>query len=227
VATDAKASAGAPEGGFIGQDGGSGSFTGIPAGFTAVPKGTNSAQIPTFAGSFHPPAATGAPATPAAAHSAPAAAAPAEASGTPTGGAPFGGFTGGNMGGSANLGSCPAVWLQVSAKLSTMFAGCNDAARAAIRATFHDCFTDGGCDGSIHFTEELSRTENSPMTDTVNALASLATKMKVGVADMIAFAGCKYPQSATCCVTLLTFLCSQGCLDLPRRPPGADNGRPH
>jgi len=100
------------------------------------------------------------------------------------------------MGGSASPGSCPPVWLQVSAKLSDMFAGCNDDARAAIRACFHDCFTTGGCDGSITFTGELSRPENSPMTSTVNALAALASSMGVGRADIIAFAGCKYPQSA-------------------------------
>jgi Peroxidase len=205
VGTDNKVGGSAPQGGFIGQGGGQGGgFTGSPAGFTGVPKaGGNGAQFPTFAGTFHSPAATGSPeaAAPAAA---PAAAAPAAAhSGGSTGGAGFGGFTGGNVGGGENLGSCPPVWLQVSQKLGTMFAGCNDAARAAIRAIFHDCFPDGGCDGSIHFPEELSRPENSPMTTTVNALANLANQMGVGVADMLAFAGCKYPHQATCCVTLL------------------------
>jgi hypothetical protein len=208
VGTGNKAGSGKPQGGFIGQGGGQGSFTGVPAGFTGAPKGGNGAQFPSFAETFHPPAATGAPDAAPAAATHPAAAAPAAApSGGPTGGAAFGGFTGGNTGsganmgganmgganmGGANIGSCPPVWLQVSQKLNTMFAGCNDAARASIRAVFHDCFPDGGCDGSIHFPEELSRPENSPMTTTVNALANLANQMGVGVADMLAFAGCKY-----------------------------------
>jgi hypothetical protein len=98
------------------------------------------------------------------------------------------------------MGSCPPVWLQVSQKLNAMFAGCNDAARAAIRATFHDCFPKFGCDGSIAIPEELNRPENSPMSTTVTALRSLAQQMEVGVADMIVFAGCEYhTHSATLC----------------------------
>ena len=42
---------------------------------------------------------------------------------------------------------CPAVWHQISSDLSALFLSggqCNDDARAAIRAAFHDCFPDGG-----------------------------------------------------------------------------------
>jgi hypothetical protein len=38
--------------------------------------------------------------------------------------------------------SCPAVWQEISATLSEQFLAdgqCTDAARAAIRASFHDC----------------------------------------------------------------------------------------
>jgi hypothetical protein len=187
--TDAKVAG--PEGGFIGQAGGATGFTGIPAGFTGVPKGgSGGAQFPTFTGSFHPPAATGAPAAPAAAPSVPAAAAPAAASGAPTGGASFGGFSGGMSGGMTGS-TCPPVWNTVSDALATMFAGCNDDARASIRAGFHDCFVGpGGCDGSLLF--ELSRPENTPMTNTVQKLATLAKKNKVSVADTISFAACKF-----------------------------------
>jgi hypothetical protein len=41
---------------------------------------------------------------------------------------------------------CPSVWYQVKAELNTTFTAgsgtqCNDLARAAIRAVFHDCGT--------------------------------------------------------------------------------------
>lgn len=121
---------------------------------------------------------------------------------------PSGGGRGGGKGGIPNPsnipkpptggtdGGCPAVWTQISQDLTGMFLSggqCNDAARASIRAVFHDCFPDGGCDGSLAIQEELSRSENSPMAPTVNRLAALAKQRGVTVADMIIFAGCKYP----------------------------------
>jgi hypothetical protein len=89
---------------------------------------------------------------------------------------------------------CPTVWFQISGDLTAMFltrGQCNDDARAAIRAGFHDCFPDGGCDGSLALPDEISRPENTPMTQTVLKLAALAKTRSVGVADMIAFAACK------------------------------------
>lgn len=92
-------------------------------------------------------------------------------------------------------GTCPQVWQDISGELTALFLGsdgqCNDAARAAIRATFHDCFPDGGCDGSLSFEEEISRPANVPMTSAVAAMKDLAVKYNVTVADMLAFGGCK------------------------------------
>ena len=94
-------------------------------------------------------------------------------------------------------GGCPAVWTQVSKDLTAIFLSggqCTDDARAAIRAVFHDCFPDGGCDGSLALPAELSRPENTPMTSTINKLSAIAKQRGVGIADVIAFAGCKFPQ---------------------------------
>lgn len=91
-------------------------------------------------------------------------------------------------------GKCPAVWTTISKDLTGLFVSggqCTDDARASIRAVFHDCFPQGGCDGSLAIPAELSRKDNIPMTATVNKLKDLATKYKVGVADMLMFAGCK------------------------------------
>jgi hypothetical protein len=91
-------------------------------------------------------------------------------------------------------GKCPAVWTSISRELTGIFVfggQCTDDARASIRAVFHDCFPQGGCDGSLAIPAELSRKDNVPMTATVNKLKDLATKYKVGVADMLMFAGCK------------------------------------
>jgi hypothetical protein len=97
-------------------------------------------------------------------------------------------------GGNGNDGKCPPVWGQISKDLSRMFISggqCNDDARASIRAVFHDCFPEGGCDGSLALPAEISRRENAIMTPTVTKLANLAQKRGVSTADMLAFAGCK------------------------------------
>lgn len=100
-------------------------------------------------------------------------------------------------------GQCPAVWNQISQELTGIFrnpTGCTDDARAIIRGVFHDCFPQGGCDGSLAIPAELSRDENVPMTSTINKLKAMATKYKVGTADMLMFAGCK---STSICFLLL------------------------
>jgi manganese peroxidase len=93
-------------------------------------------------------------------------------------------------------GTCPAVWNQISTDLTSLFLSggqCNDDARAAIRAAFHDCFPDGGCDGSLAIPAELARPENAAMTSAVNSVAALALKYNVTNADMIQFAAGKHP----------------------------------
>lgn len=111
-------------------------------------------------------------------------------------------------------GSCPAVWSTVSKELVTKFVAngqCNDDARAAIRAAFHDCGAwntaqgqKGGCDGSLVNTrfptpkggnaEELNRDENGGLGDISKYLFDTQQKYvqidkSVTVADMIQFAG--------------------------------------
>ncbi|KAF2430928.1 heme peroxidase [Tothia fuscella] len=81
------------------------------------------------------------------------------------------------------------VWSKISSTLSGMFSGCNDDSRAAIRAVFHDCFPDGGCDGSLAIAEELNRPINAGLVRTVNKLKALADQNSVPVADMLMFAG--------------------------------------
>ncbi|KAF1983731.1 class II peroxidase [Aulographum hederae CBS 113979] len=101
--------------------------------------------------------------------------------------------------GNGEIGNCPAVWQQVAKELSTSMVSdgqCNDMARGAIRAAFHDCGTwdmtqgtTGGCDGSLYLAKEYTREENRGLQDIVPKIGALAEKYKVGVADMIQFAG--------------------------------------
>ncbi|RDW64717.1 peroxidase-6 [Coleophoma cylindrospora] len=99
--------------------------------------------------------------------------------------------------------ACPAVWTNVVAELKGMFfdssiGQCNDDARAAIRAAFHDCGTwdksqgsTGGCDGSLILADEAGqRAENNGLQDISAKLLKLQKKYvaidsSVTVADMI------------------------------------------
>ncbi|KAF2016364.1 class II peroxidase [Aaosphaeria arxii CBS 175.79] len=88
-------------------------------------------------------------------------------------------------------GSCPAVWSEISETLTAQFLAdgqCTDAARAAIRGAFHDCFN-GACDGSLILAGECSRTENRGLERLCDNLGNLASEKDVGVADLIQFAG--------------------------------------
>lgn len=85
---------------------------------------------------------------------------------------------------------CPAVWTEISSTLTEQFLAdgqCTDAARAAIRAAFHDCFN-GSCDGSLILADECSRNENRGLSRVCGNLGNLADQMDVGVADLIQFA---------------------------------------
>jgi manganese peroxidase len=102
--------------------------------------------------------------------------------------------TGADATAASTPGACPPVWSSISQELTAIFVAggqCTDDARAAIRAVFHDCFPQGGCDGSLAIPAELERPDNVPMTATVNKLKALATQYNVGVADILMFAGCK------------------------------------
>ena len=98
---------------------------------------------------------------------------------------------------------CPLVWHNVSSALAKQFHGsdgdCNDHARAAIRAAFHDAGTyssklaaagrvGGGADGSLILAKEYNRTESRGLSDISSKLHALALRYNVGVADTIQFA---------------------------------------
>ncbi|KAF1970204.1 heme peroxidase [Bimuria novae-zelandiae CBS 107.79] len=86
--------------------------------------------------------------------------------------------------------ACPAVWSEISATLTQQFLAdgqCTDAARAAIRAGFHDCFN-GACDGSLILADECSRPENIGLARLCGNLGNLAQQKNVGVGDLIQFA---------------------------------------
>jgi hypothetical protein len=85
---------------------------------------------------------------------------------------------------------CPAVWTEISTTLTAQFLAdgqCTDAARAAIRASFHDCFN-GACDGSLILADECSNIENRGLSQLCGNLGNLADQKEVGVADLIQFA---------------------------------------
>lgn len=86
--------------------------------------------------------------------------------------------------------SCPTVWTTISTALTAQFLAdgqCTDAARAAIRAAFHDCFN-GACDGSLILADECSNSENAGLAQLCGNLANVSTQNNVGVADLIQFA---------------------------------------
>ncbi|KAK7714487.1 hypothetical protein SLS57_007215 [Botryosphaeria dothidea] len=94
--------------------------------------------------------------------------------------------------------SCPAVWTDVASELKGWFLDgsvCSDDARAAIRLSFHDCFS-GGCDGSIILAQEYTRSDNAGLASFAQKLAPLADQYDVGTADLIQFAGAL--ATATC-----------------------------
>lgn len=89
---------------------------------------------------------------------------------------------------------CPDVWNYLAKELKYQFIDkdgfCNNYARQAVRLPFHDCFPDGGCDGSIILTDEcFNRFENDRLIPICSKLADLAFNYKVSVADLINLAG--------------------------------------
>lgn len=107
-------------------------------------------------------------------------------------------------------GICPPIWNKISRDLTPLFlenGQCNDLARGAIRAAFHDCGAyklslgfNGGCDGSLFLApQELERQENGGLRAVVPVLGRLAQKYGVGMADFFQFAGGKYNSSSSPC----------------------------
>lgn len=98
-------------------------------------------------------------------------------------------------------GDCDGRWMKIGKLLLSHFVKengeCTESARQCIRLPFHDCFPDGGCDGSILLTDECSsRRENAQLIPMCEVLSTLARQYHVGAADLINFAGCKYSFSS-------------------------------
>lgn len=90
------------------------------------------------------------------------------------------------------------VWPDIGEYLKECFidaeGGCTQLAAQAVRLPFHDCFPDGGCDGSIILTDECtSRPENQQMIPLCHLLYEIYYDKHVGAADLINFAACKSP----------------------------------
>jgi hypothetical protein len=104
-----------------------------------------------------------------------------------------------------------------------MFSGflgtnCTNNALAAIRAAFHDCFSeDGGCDGSLVLAQEYKRTENDGLADISVKLGNLTTRYCVGTANMIRCAGGKVVLLVL--LSLFRSLFFLHPISLPFRPP--------
>ncbi|GAB7354558.1 hypothetical protein MBLNU459_g5013t1 [Dothideomycetes sp. NU459] len=117
------------------------------------------------------------------------------------------GSSGGSGSTSGGSGSCPAIWTNISADLTTSFLGsdgaCTDMARAAIRFAFHDAGTfstklpyyapaAGGADGSLLLNaNEISRAENGGLQtyhDFLLGKYNQYSSSNVTAADLIQFA---------------------------------------
>ncbi|EUC38486.1 hypothetical protein COCVIDRAFT_85161 [Bipolaris victoriae FI3] len=97
---------------------------------------------------------------------------------------------GGGGGNKDDPSECPAIWTQISATLTQQFSAngeCTDAARAAIRAAFHDCFP-GACDGSLILANECAQAPSRGLQRFCSNLAGVASQTNVGVGDLIQFA---------------------------------------
>lgn len=107
---------------------------------------------------------------------------------------------------------CPEVWGSIAEELKWRFLAngeCTDAARAAIRAAFHDCFPGQGCDGSLFLAQEFTRErENGGLAPISEDLGKLAQAKGVSVADMFQFAGGEFHKIVILPSRLFAFLCA-------------------
>lgn len=96
--------------------------------------------------------------------------------------------------------TCPSIWTTVVKDLHSSFLSngqCNDLARQAVRAAFHDCGTytpdlgtSAGCDGSLVLADEYENSENKGLQQIGDHYKDLLTKYKVGAADLIQMGAC-------------------------------------
>lgn len=103
----------------------------------------------------------------------------------------------GAPGGTQDGPQCYDVWNYIAKDLKYSFIDsyglCTNAARQSIRLPFHDCITDGGCDGSIILSDEcFTRFENENLIQICTKLADVVNKYKVGAADLVNLAGGEY-----------------------------------
>lgn len=92
---------------------------------------------------------------------------------------------------------CDSRWEHIGHELKQYFIDpvgeCTEWARQSIRLPFHDCFPDGGCDGSIILTDECTtRQENQQMIPMCQVLLRVSRQYNVGAADLINFAACEW-----------------------------------
>lgn len=95
---------------------------------------------------------------------------------------------------------CREVWKYIGKELKHWFIDdygeCTQLAAQAVRLPFHDCFPDGGCDGSIILTDECTtRIENEQMIPICGVLYKIFNDHGVGAADLINFAACESAMS--------------------------------
>ncbi|CAN8101196.1 unnamed protein product [Discula destructiva] len=88
---------------------------------------------------------------------------------------------------------CSDAWFGIGQELQDWFIDdeglCTDLAAQAVRLPFHDCFPDGGCDGSIILSDECTtRSENRQMIPICGVLYKISVEWRVGAADLINFA---------------------------------------
>lgn len=92
---------------------------------------------------------------------------------------------------------CFDVWNYIAKELKYDFIDnrglCTNLARQSIRLPFHDCFPDGGCDGSIVASSEcFDRFDNENLIPICRKLADVVSRYKVPVADLVNLAGGEY-----------------------------------
>jgi len=135
----------------------------------------------------------------------------------------------------ASAQTCPSVWEDVGVALRDAFfdnetAQCNDLARGAIRAAFHDCaawetsvgFT-GGCDGSLILANEaFDRVENNGLQNISTFYSNFITGFSgIGMADLLQFGASAAIKTCPLGPTVTTFV---GRTDWTTSDPPAPTG---